>query len=215
MHTFLSRRLCRSRLTCSFVFTNPFSHAHSIPLIFFPLHFPLNTSQHDLFGIYPPRHPPSPPSPQSPPYFSHYLPPSLMISQRLPIGKFMRLIISTRAAGFSKMSHLSSPLFFGFLLSPPLFLFFSLRSTALLCGGALCGALGPASKTMKPDHLTCTGLNSQEERAGGYRRAGGREESGAASEPNTNKEQHPGKKEEYKKEKEQGKDDTLCNKMTI
>lgn len=81
--------------------------------------------------------------------------------------------------------------------------------TALHRGGALCGALTPAGKTLKPYHLTCTGLNSQEEGAGGYRRAGGREESGAMSEPNTNKDQHPGKKKSTRKKKSEGKM-TLC-----
>lgn len=39
-----------------------------------------------------------------------------------------------------------------------------LSSLTRLLRGALCGTHSPAGKPLKPYHLTCVGLNSQEER---------------------------------------------------
>lgn len=106
VHISFSWLLCLSRLTRSFVFTNPFSCARSIFLVFFSF----NTCEYFLPRC-PYSHIPYPPtsllllpSLSHPPtqHFSHYLPLSLLINQQLPIGKFMRLIIFTWVGGFTK-----------------------------------------------------------------------------------------------------------------
>lgn len=147
---FFSWLLCLSRLTWSFVYTNPFSCARSIFLVFFPF----NTCEYFLAVVLIVTSPvPQPPLSCCP--HSLTLPPTIS------------LIICLCLCWSANNSLLANSWDWSFLHGWVDLLKGSLSSLSpntRLLHGTVCITHTPAGKTLKPYHLKCTGLNSQEER---------------------------------------------------